>query len=114
MIITDPNKWLTDYKIGQDYRRYSGDDVNEAGHLLQDFQINNVESANSTQVYLFCENDWDPDSNFLPNEVWTEEINSPSDSQPLRFDAFSGNIIDRQCFGESNTDSFSNSSPMFD
>ena len=114
MIITDPNKWLTDYKIGQDYRRYSGDDVNEAGHLLQDFQINNVESANSTQVYLFCENNWDEDSSFIPNEVWTAENNNTNDSQYLRFDVFSGNITDRQCNIEGNLDSFSNNSPMFD
>ena len=114
MIITDPNKWLTDYKIGQDYRRYSGDDVNEAGHLLQDFQINNVESANSTQVYLFCENNWDEDSSSIPNEVWTAENNNYNDSQYLSFDAFSGNIRDRQCNIEGNLDSFSNNSPMFD
>ena len=114
MIITDPNKWLSDYKIGQDYRRYSGDDVNEAGHLLQDFQINNVESANSTQVYLFCENNWDEDSSSIPNEVWTAENNNYNDSQYLSFDAFSGNIRDRQCNIEGNLNSFSNNSPIFD
>ena len=114
MIITDPNKWLTDYKIGQDYRRYSGDDVNEAGHLLQDFQINNVESANSTQVYLFCEYNWDEDSSSIPNEVWTAENNNDNDSQVLKFDVGGGNNSDPECNLEGNIDSFSNNSPMFD
>ena len=114
MIITDPNKWLSDYKIGQDYRRYSGDDVNEAGHLLQDFQINNVESANSTQVYLFCENNWDEDSSSIPNEVWTAENNNDNDSQVLKFDVGGGNNSDPECNLEGNLDSFSNNSPIFD
>ena len=110
MMITDPKKWLTDYKIGKDYRRYSGDDVNEAGHLLQNFQINNVDSANSTQVYLFCENGWDEDSSFIPNEVWTAENNNDNDSQVLRFDAFSGSRP--ECVTENNVGS--NSSVVFD
>ena len=77
MIITDPMKWLENYKIGQSFRRYSGTDLTEAEHLKSNFQLGDSDSASSTQIYIFCEGDYEDLSNSnIPNIVWSTNWNT--------------------------------------
>jgi hypothetical protein len=94
-LVTDPLKWLDDYKIGQDYRRYSGSDTDENGHLLQNFQKMDLNSAKSTQVYLFCEeDDIDSSGNIvrdeISNQVYLDAPEYAADGQPLEHGDWAG------------------------
>ncbi len=51
MFIRNPVQWVTDYKIGETYRSTGG------GTTYNNFQINQNEAANSTQIYLMFSGD---------------------------------------------------------
>ena len=94
-LVTDPLKWLDDYKIGQEYRRYSGSDTDESGHLLQNFQKMDLNSAKSTQVYLFCEeDDINSSGNIvrdeISNQVYLDAPEYAADGQPLEHGDWAG------------------------
>ena len=67
LMITDPKKWMNDYKVGQTYRRptYSTNSSN--------WQIANTanyhEPANTTQVWLMGDGTNDSYSNMIRNQV---------------------------------------------
>tara|TARA_R110002012_G_scaffold50825_8_gene131462 strand:+ start:2861 stop:5620 length:2760 start_codon:yes stop_codon:yes gene_type:complete len=69
LMITDPIKWLTDYKIGQDYR------LSNTGTNTGNFTINNPNSTYATQVYLMGDGSMDSYSNGIRNEVYPAEQN---------------------------------------
>ena len=51
MFIRNPVQWVNDYKIGETYRSTGG------GTTYNNFQINQNEAANSTQIYLMFSGD---------------------------------------------------------
>ena len=69
MMIRDPKKWLTDYKVGNAYRSsaYNFDTNN--------FQINSNGSAWSTKVWLMGDGTNDSYSNMIRNQVFPSDQN---------------------------------------
>ena len=66
-MITDPNKWVTDYKIGNSYRNAYDYTVNS------NFQLNNYSSYSATQAWLMGDGSQDSFTNGTRNLI------SPSD-----------------------------------
>lgn len=68
-MVTDPLDWLTNYKIGNSFRRptSSGNSIN--------FQLNTVGPALSTQVWLMGDGTNDSYSNMIRNQVDTSDQN---------------------------------------
>ena len=63
-MITDPKDWLTNYKVGNDFRLpWQG---NDAGW---NFSLNDGSSAYSTQVWLMGDGTNDSYSNMIRNQV---------------------------------------------
>ena len=67
LMITDPTKWLDDYKIGELFRpvTLSGD--------YQDFQIGTVSCYRATQVWLMGEGTYDSYANGIRNQAGPED-----------------------------------------
>jgi len=70
MMITDPMKWLSDYKVGVDFRLPW--QTSNAGF---NFSINDGSSAYSTQVWLMGDGTNDSYSNMIRNQVQTSDQN---------------------------------------
>jgi hypothetical protein len=68
-MITDPMGWLNDYKIGNIYG-----DFNSGGNLTN-FQLNTLDAAYATQVWLMGDGTSDSYSNGIRNEVNPTEQN---------------------------------------
>ncbi len=69
LMITDPVKWLQDYKVGQSFRRaYDGGTFNS-------FQVGNSYSAFATQVWLMGDTSLDSYSNMIRNYVYPADQN---------------------------------------
>ena len=68
-MITDPMGWLNDYKIGNIYGDYS------SGSNLTNFQLNTLDAAYATQVWLMGDGTSDSYSNGIRNEVNPTEQN---------------------------------------
>ena len=68
-MITDPMGWLNDYKIGNIYGDYS------SGGNLTNFQLNTLDAAYATQVWLMGDGTSDSYSNGIRNEVNPTEQN---------------------------------------
>ena len=68
-MITDPIKWLDDYKIGNNYRP-AGQDYNNSN-----FQKNNITAAAATQVWLMGDGTNDSYSNMIRNQVYPTDQN---------------------------------------
>ena len=62
-MITDPNKWVTDYKVGNSYRNANSYTVNS------NFQVNNYFSYSATQVWLMGDGSSDSYANGIRNKV---------------------------------------------
>lgn len=69
MMITDPVKWVQDYKIGQSYRRCN------SGTNTANFSFNDFYSSLSTQVWLMGDGVNDSYSNMIRNYISTNEQN---------------------------------------
>jgi len=67
LMITDPTKWLDDYKVGELFRpvTLSGD--------YQNFQIGTVSCYRATQVWLMGEGTYDSYANGIRNQVGPED-----------------------------------------
>ena len=68
-MITDPMGWLNDYKIGNIYGDYS------SGSNLTNFQLNTLDAAYATQVWLMGDGTNDSYSNGIRNQVHPTEQN---------------------------------------
>ena len=68
MMVRDPMQWLTDYKVGNSYRRPS------VGTDTSNFQLNNLDPSSSTQVYLMGDGTSDAFAQ-LRNQVYPGEQN---------------------------------------
>lgn len=68
MMVRDPEQWLTDYKVGNSFRRPSASTDNT------NFQINNYDPASSTQVWLMGDGTSDAYSR-IRNQVFASEQN---------------------------------------
>mgnify|MGYP003669483966 CR=1 FL=1 len=69
LMITDPMKWLDDYKIGQAYR------PSNVNYNNSSFALNSTTSSYATQVYLMGDGVSDSYSNGMRNEVWPGDQN---------------------------------------
>ena len=69
-MIKDPVKWVTDYKIGNAYRRPS------ATTDSSNFQLNNLDPNSATQVWLMGDGSLDSYSNGIRNYVYPSEQKS--------------------------------------
>lgn len=69
-MITDPMRWLTDYKVGNDFRVPW-----QAGDAGWNFAINDGSSAYSTQVWLMGDGTSDSYSNMIRNQVQPSDQN---------------------------------------
>lgn len=83
-MITDPTKWVDDYKIGNTYRVSSGNYNNS------NFQKNDIGTAAATQVYLMGDGSMDSYSNGIRNEIFTTEQNYSK----LQFNSMASNDIE--------------------
>lgn len=68
MMVRDPEQWLTDYKVGNSYRRPS------VGTDTSNFQLNNLDPASSTQVWLMGDGTSDAYAK-IRNQVYAAEQN---------------------------------------
>ena len=68
-MITDPMGWLNDYKIGNIYGHYN------SGGNLTNFQLNTLDAAYATQVWLMGDGTSDSYSNGIRNQVHPTEQN---------------------------------------
>ncbi len=68
-MITDPVKWVTDYKIGQTYRYAANDTTNT-------FAIGQAASYYATQVWLMGDGANDSYSNMIRNYIYTADQNA--------------------------------------
>ena len=68
LMITDPKKWLQDYKVSQPARPTSN-------RSTFNFTMNNSTSAYATQVWLMGDGSSDSYSNMIRNDVWTSDQN---------------------------------------
>jgi len=62
-MITDPNKWVTDYKVGNSYRDAHSYSVNS------NFQVGNYQSYSATQVWLMGDGTSDSFANGTRNLI---------------------------------------------
>lgn len=69
LMITDPVKWVTDYKVGESYRYPSGTSNYPNG------QINDTQLAQSTQVWLMGDGASDSYANGMRNYIQPSEQN---------------------------------------
>ena len=70
LIITDPIKWLNDYKIGNPYRSPSG------SNATNNFQINNVGAGyRAIQLWLMGDGTNDSYSNHIRNQTFSQDQN---------------------------------------
>ena len=69
LMITDPIKWVTDYKVGQTYR-YA---VNNG---TSTFALGQVNSYNATQVWLMGDGSSDSYANGIRNYIYTSDQNN--------------------------------------
>jgi len=69
MMITDPKKWLTDYKVGNVFR------FPTSTGTTNNFQLNNGGSSFSTQVWLMGDGTSDSYSNMIRNQVYPSDQN---------------------------------------
>ncbi|MCH2197087.1 hypothetical protein, partial [Kordia sp.] len=76
-MITDPMKWLQDYKVGNSYRQCN------SGSNTNNFQIGNTNSSWSTQVWLMGDGSNDNYSNMIRNRV------NPSDQNYTKLNLIS-------------------------
>jgi len=67
---TDPIKWVNNFKVGNDYRRAS------FGSASSNFQINQTNSAEGTQVWLMGDGALDSYANGMRNYIQTGDQNS--------------------------------------
>ena len=68
-MITDPMRWLSDYKVGNQYRLpWQGGNVNG-------FSLNDGSSAYATQVWLMGDGTYDSYSNMIRNQVHPSDQN---------------------------------------
>ena len=68
MMVRDPEQWLTDYKVGNSYRRPS------VGTDSSNFQLNSYDPASSTQVWLMGDGTSDAYAK-IRNQVYAAEQN---------------------------------------
>ena len=69
LMLKDPIKWVTDYKIGNAYRRPS------VTTDTSNFQLNSLDSANGTQVWLMGDGASDSYSNGIRSYIYPTELN---------------------------------------
>ena len=70
LMITDPTKWLQDYKVGQQYRVAYG--TSESTFQIQNYF---TWAAGSTQVWLMGDGVNDSYSNMIRNQVYSNDQN---------------------------------------
>ena len=70
LMLKDPIKWVTDTKIGQDYR-YTIDSSNN-----NNFQLNEVETSRSTQVWLMGDSSQDSFTNGIRNYIYSDDVSN--------------------------------------
>ena len=68
-MVTDPMKWLQDYKVGQSFRR------SHQSESTGNFQFGDSYSFLSTQVWLMGDGSNDSYSNMIRNQVRTNDQN---------------------------------------
>jgi hypothetical protein len=68
MMVRDPQQWLTDFKVGNSYRRPSASADNA------NFQLNSYDPASSTQVWLMGDGTFDAYAQ-IRNQVFASEQN---------------------------------------
>ena len=68
-MITDPVKWVTDYKVGNSYRY-----LNTTSNY-PNFQVGDTQPAQATQVWLMGDGSSDSYSNGMRNYVQTGDQN---------------------------------------
>ena len=102
MLITDPLRWLNDYKIGNPFRIYD-ENLSEAEQIKTSFALNDSDSAKSTQIYLPCNtSDWGfgaGSTDKIQNEVYPDEWSSSG--APLTID-YTSNTQSPECRGQYN------------
>jgi hypothetical protein len=69
-MITDPIKWVNNFKVGNSYRRAS------FGSASSNFQINQTNSAEGTQVWLMGDGTLDSYANGMRNYIQTGDQNN--------------------------------------
>ena len=69
-MITDPIKWVNNFKVGNSYRRAS------FGSASSNFQINQTNSAEGTQVWLMGDGTLDSYANGMRNYIQIGDQNS--------------------------------------
>ena len=69
LMITDPVKWVTDYKVGQSYR------YPNSTSTYSNFQVGDTQPAQATQVWLMGDGASDSYSNGVRNYVQTADQN---------------------------------------
>lgn len=69
LMITDPMRWLQDYKVGNSYRQCN------SGSNTNNFQIGNNNASWSTQVWLMGDGSNDNYSNMIRNRVNSSDQN---------------------------------------
>ena len=67
-MVRDPQQWLTDFKVGNSYRRPSASADNA------NFQLNSYDPASSTQVWLMGDGTFDAYAQ-IRNQVFASEQN---------------------------------------
>jgi len=69
LMVTDPNKWMDDYKVGQNWRR------NEYQYTYNNWQKNAYTQYIATQVWLMGDGANDSYSNMIRNQAGTSDQN---------------------------------------
>lgn len=69
MMITDPIRWLNDYKVGNDYR------PSHEGVDFLNFLLNNLTAGSATQVWLMGDGTNDSYTNMIRNQVFPSDQN---------------------------------------
>ena len=69
LMVTDPNKWMDDYKVGKNWRR------NEYQYTYNNWQKNQYTQYIATQVWLMGDGTNDSYSNMIRNQAGTSDQN---------------------------------------